>query len=111
MIVGYPQTKPLTSEEKDLVWKFRFYLSSQKKVSHIILFFCSHNYMSHLFGFWPWLLSQASDVHYLVLNAVVRSWCFFIWLYLGQKRMIYCTYGIYVLCMCILYVAVFVLNK
>jgi len=31
-IVGYPQTKPLTSEEKDLVWKFRFYLSTQKKV-------------------------------------------------------------------------------
>jgi len=33
VIVGYPQTKPLTSEEKDLVWKFRFYLSAQKKVS------------------------------------------------------------------------------
>jgi phosphatidylinositol 3-kinase len=30
-IVGYPQTKLLTSEEKDLIWKFRFYLSTQKK--------------------------------------------------------------------------------
>jgi len=45
VIVGYPQTKPLTSEEKDLVWKFRFYLSSQKKVSHIIYFY-THNFMS-----------------------------------------------------------------
>ena len=32
-IVGYPPTKTLSSEEEDLVWKFRFYLSSQKKVS------------------------------------------------------------------------------
>ena len=39
VIVGYPQTKPLTSEEKDLVWKFRFYLSAQKKVSRIM--FCA----------------------------------------------------------------------
>ena len=31
-IVGYPPTKALSSEEKDLVWKFRFYLSSQKTV-------------------------------------------------------------------------------
>ncbi|XP_071166399.1 phosphatidylinositol 3-kinase catalytic subunit type 3-like isoform X3 [Mytilus edulis] len=30
-IVGFPPTKMLTSEEQDLVWKFRFYLSSQKK--------------------------------------------------------------------------------
>ncbi|XP_052794304.1 phosphatidylinositol 3-kinase catalytic subunit type 3-like isoform X2 [Mya arenaria] len=30
-IVGYPPTKTLTSEEEDLVWKYRFYLSSQKK--------------------------------------------------------------------------------
>ena len=35
VIVGYPQTKPLTSEEKDLIWKFRFYLSTQKKVSNV----------------------------------------------------------------------------
>ena len=35
VIVGYPPTKTLTSEEQDLLWKFRFYLSSQKKVSHI----------------------------------------------------------------------------
>lgn len=32
-IVAYPPTKVLTSEEQDLVWKFRFYLSSQKKVT------------------------------------------------------------------------------
>ncbi|KAL3866076.1 hypothetical protein ACJMK2_043415 [Sinanodonta woodiana] len=31
VIVGYPPTKVLTSEEQDLVWKFRFYLSFQKK--------------------------------------------------------------------------------
>ncbi|KAK3098684.1 hypothetical protein FSP39_021968 [Pinctada imbricata] len=30
-IVSYPPTKTLSSEEEDLVWKFRFYLSSQKK--------------------------------------------------------------------------------
>ncbi|XP_039299622.1 phosphatidylinositol 3-kinase catalytic subunit type 3 isoform X1 [Nilaparvata lugens] len=30
-IVAYPPTKPLTTEEQDLVWKFRFYLSNQKK--------------------------------------------------------------------------------
>ena len=33
-IVGYPPTKTLSSEEEDLVWKFRKYLSGQKKVSH-----------------------------------------------------------------------------
>ena len=32
-IVAYPPTKQLTSEETDLVWKFRYYLSSQKKVN------------------------------------------------------------------------------
>lgn len=31
-IVGYPPTTQLSVEEQDLVWKFRFYLSSQKKV-------------------------------------------------------------------------------
>lgn len=30
-IVSYPPTKALTSEEQDLVWKFRYYLMSQKK--------------------------------------------------------------------------------
>ncbi|XP_073996112.1 phosphatidylinositol 3-kinase 59F [Rhodnius prolixus] len=30
-IVAYPPTQQLTIEEQDLVWKFRFYLSSQKK--------------------------------------------------------------------------------
>ncbi|XP_069694046.1 phosphatidylinositol 3-kinase catalytic subunit type 3 isoform X1 [Periplaneta americana] len=30
-IVAYPPTKQLTTEEQDLVWKFRFYLSNQKK--------------------------------------------------------------------------------
>ena len=32
-IVGYPPTTQLSSEEQDLVWKFRFYLSMQKEVS------------------------------------------------------------------------------
>jgi len=31
VIVEYPPTKPLNSEEGDLIWKFRFYLSNQKK--------------------------------------------------------------------------------
>ncbi|RWS16309.1 phosphatidylinositol 3-kinase catalytic subunit type 3-like protein [Dinothrombium tinctorium] len=31
LIVSYPPTKILTSEEQDLIWKFRFYLMSQKK--------------------------------------------------------------------------------
>ncbi|XP_046401340.1 phosphatidylinositol 3-kinase catalytic subunit type 3 [Ischnura elegans] len=30
-IVAYPPTKQLTTEEQDMVWKFRFYLSNQKK--------------------------------------------------------------------------------
>lgn len=30
-IVNYPSTKQLTSEEQDLIWKFRFYLITQKK--------------------------------------------------------------------------------
>jgi len=30
-IVNYPSTKPLTSEEQDIVWRFRFYLINQKK--------------------------------------------------------------------------------
>lgn len=30
-IVNYPLTRVLTSEDQDLVWKFRFYLCSQKK--------------------------------------------------------------------------------
>lgn len=30
-IVSYPPTRTLTSEEQDLVWKFRYYLMSQKK--------------------------------------------------------------------------------
>ena len=28
-IVGYGPTKPLTYEEQDMVWRFRFYLTSQ----------------------------------------------------------------------------------
>lgn len=31
VIVSYPPTRVLTSEEQDLVWKFRYYLMSQKK--------------------------------------------------------------------------------
>ncbi|GLG95013.1 Serine/threonine-protein kinase Tor [Gryllus bimaculatus] len=30
-IVGYPPTKQLSTEEQDLVWKYRFYLSKEKK--------------------------------------------------------------------------------
>ncbi|RIB03510.1 atypical PIKK PI3K protein kinase [Gigaspora rosea] len=30
-ILKYPPTQPLTSEEKDLLWKFRFYLTRDKK--------------------------------------------------------------------------------
>ncbi|KAL5485774.1 VPS34 [Sanghuangporus weigelae] len=31
VILNYPPTQPLTSEEKDLVWKFRFYLTRDKR--------------------------------------------------------------------------------
>nr|CAD7439167.1 unnamed protein product [Timema bartmani] len=31
-LVAYPPTTQLTTEEQDLVWKFRFYLSNQKKL-------------------------------------------------------------------------------
>lgn len=30
-ILAYPPTTALTTEEQDLIWKFRFYLSTQKK--------------------------------------------------------------------------------
>ena len=30
-IVSYPATQPLVSEEQDLIWRFRYYLSSNKK--------------------------------------------------------------------------------
>ncbi|XP_078606868.1 phosphatidylinositol 3-kinase catalytic subunit type 3-like [Branchiostoma floridae x Branchiostoma japonicum] len=31
LILGYPPTKAMSLEEQDLVWKFRFYLTNQKK--------------------------------------------------------------------------------
>lgn len=31
IILRYPPTQPLEAEEKDLLWKFRFYLSRDKK--------------------------------------------------------------------------------
>jgi phosphatidylinositol 3-kinase len=31
VILNYPPGQPLTSEEKDLIWKFRFYLARDKK--------------------------------------------------------------------------------
>jgi phosphatidylinositol 3-kinase len=37
-IVSYPPTKQLSAEEQDVIWKFRYYLSSNKKVK---LFFKS----------------------------------------------------------------------
>ena len=30
-IISYPNTQTLSSEEKDLVWQYRFYLSANKK--------------------------------------------------------------------------------
>lgn len=30
-ILGYPSTTALSTEEQDLIWKYRFYLSNQKK--------------------------------------------------------------------------------
>lgn len=30
-ILNYPPSQPLTSEEKDLIWKFRFYLTREKR--------------------------------------------------------------------------------
>lgn len=32
-IVNYPPNKPMTAEEQDLIWQFRFYLRNQKKAS------------------------------------------------------------------------------
>lgn len=31
--MSYPPTQALTPEEKDLVWKFRFYLTRDKRVN------------------------------------------------------------------------------
>lgn len=39
IIVSYPPTKQLSSEEQDLVWKFRYYLTTQEKVG--VFMFCS----------------------------------------------------------------------
>ena len=36
LIVGFPPSKVLSSEDKDLIWTFRFYLSSQKKVPFFV---------------------------------------------------------------------------
>ena len=30
-VLNFPPTQPLTSEDKDLIWKFRFYLTRDKK--------------------------------------------------------------------------------
>lgn len=38
IIVSYPPTKQLSSEEQDLVWKFRYYLTTQEKVGVLVLF-------------------------------------------------------------------------
>ena len=46
VIVQYPPTKPLSSEEGDLIWKFRFYLSNQKKVKYIYLILAMLLYIS-----------------------------------------------------------------
>ena len=35
-IVSYPPTTVLNEKEKDLVWQFRFYLTSQKKVCNAL---------------------------------------------------------------------------
>lgn len=37
IIVSYPPTKQLSSEEQDLVWKFRYYLTTQEKVGVFVL--------------------------------------------------------------------------
>ena len=34
--MSYPPTQTLTSEEKDLIWKFRFYLTRDKRVYEIL---------------------------------------------------------------------------
>jgi phosphatidylinositol 3-kinase len=31
VILSYPPSQPLTSEEKDLIWKFRFYLTRDRR--------------------------------------------------------------------------------
>lgn len=36
IIMGYPPTKQLSSEEQDLVWKFRYYLTTQEKVGVLV---------------------------------------------------------------------------
>lgn len=33
--MSYPPTQTLNPEEKDLVWKFRFYLTRDKRVSQL----------------------------------------------------------------------------
>ncbi|RKP23031.1 phosphoinositide 3-kinase C2-domain-containing protein [Syncephalis pseudoplumigaleata] len=40
-IIQYAPTQPLTSEEKDLLWKFRFYLSRDKRVGSGV-YACMH---------------------------------------------------------------------
>ena len=51
-IMRYPPTKQLTSEEQDLIWKFRFYLSNQKKVTTELI--------ARFFGFFLHVISYVN---------------------------------------------------
>ena len=50
VIVNYPPTKQLSSEEQDLVWKFRYYLTTQEKVC-VLLSLKSFHWLSFLVHF------------------------------------------------------------
>lgn len=59
--MSYPPTKQLSSEEQDLVWKFRYYLTTQEKVS-------TH---SRVCGFTSWDGYTTSSSSY-VLQALTK---------------------------------------
>ena len=48
-IVESPPTKTLASEEQDLVWRFRFYLSNQKKVPFLLWLLDKSHYLSSMY--------------------------------------------------------------
>ena len=70
-IVAYPQTKQLTSEEEDLVWKYRFYLSTQKKVSvrvnHYYISLDKSGYQVNIF-----LISQQKHMLWVLIRSTLE---------------------------------------
>lgn len=47
--MSYPPTQTLTSEEKDLIWKFRFYLTRDKRVHEKLYTLLEYTQLNHIY--------------------------------------------------------------